>query len=280
MAEIFAEERRPRTRFFPMLEGQTAMVTGAGSGIGKAVALGLAKAGAAVAVNYRSREDEAKALVEEIEAGGGRGLAVQADVAVEADVERMLETTVETFGALDILVANAGLQQDASFAEMTLDQWKKVIDVNLTGQFLCARAAVRVFRRQGVREVSAAAGKIICMSSVHDIIPWAGHVNYAASKGGVLLMLKSLSQEVAPERIRVVGISPGAIATGINEAAWGTEEARASLLKLIPYKRVGHVDDIAQAAVWLASDAADYVNGVTLYVDGGMTLYPEFAEGG
>ena len=281
MADRQPEERRPQTRFYPMLEGQSALITGAGSGIGRAVALGMAKAGAAVAVNYRSREDEAAALVEEVKSLGGRAIAVQADVAVEPEVDAMIDETLRAFGALDIMVPNAGLQQDAPFADMTIDQWRKVIDVNLTGQFLCARAAVRTFRRQGVRSgVSAAAGKIICMSSVHDIIPWAGHVNYAASKGGVLLMMKSLAQEVAPERIRVNGISPGAIQTGINEEAWASDEAHQSLLALIPYKRIGHVDDIAHAAVWLASDASDYVNGVTLYVDGGMTLYPEFAEGG
>ena len=193
----------------------------------------------------------------------------------------MFRTAVGTFGAIDILVANAGLQRDAPFDEMTLDQWRTVLDVNLTGQFLCAREAVRVFKRQGVRpEISCAAGKIICMSSVHEVIPWAGHVNYAASKGGVMMMMKSIAQEVAPLRIRVNGIAPGAIRTPINRAAWSTPEALASLLELIPYRRIGDPRDIAQAAVWLVSDHADYVTGTTLVVDGGMTLYPGFAEGG
>jgi len=160
-------------------------------------------------------------------------------------------------------------------------QWNTVINVNLTGQFLCAREAVREFKRRGVvKTVSCAAGKIICMSSVHEIIPWAGHVNYAASKGGVMLMMKSIAQEVAPFRIRVNSIAPGAIRTPINREAWETPEAYDELMKLVPYKRIGEPEDIARAAVWLASDYADYINGISLFVDGGMTLYPGFATGG
>src|SRR4029077_5086078 len=163
----------------------------------------------------------------------------------------------------------------------SLDQWNEVLAVNLTGQFLCARAAVAEFRRRGPRPaVSRALGKIICMSSVHEVIPWAGHVNYAASKGGIMLMMKSLAQEVAPEGIRVNAIAPGAIRTPINRAAWDTEAALAQLLTLIPYQRIGEPEDIANAAVWLASDLADYVTGTTLFVDGGMTLYPGFADNG
>ncbi|RZW13201.1 MAG: SDR family oxidoreductase, partial [Desulfobulbaceae bacterium] len=181
----------------------------------------------------------------------------------------------------DILVNNAGIQRDAPFDEMTLDQWRKVIDVNLTGQFLCAREAIREFKRRGVnQEVSCSAGKIICMSSVHELVPWAGHVNYAASKGGVMLMMKSIAQEVAPYRIRVNSIGPGAIRTPINRSAWETKEAYDKLMELVPYKRIGEPEDIARAAVWLASDEADYINGTTLFIDGGMTLYPGFTENG
>lgn len=193
----------------------------------------------------------------------------------------MFERMIEEFGTIDILVNNAGLQQDAPFEHMTLKQWNKVIGVNLTGQFLCSRAAVREFKRQGVRrEVSCAAGKIICISSVHEVIPWAGHVNYAASKGGVMLMMKSIAQEVAPYRIRVNSICPGAIRTPINRAAWETPAAHSELLKLIPYKRIGEVEDVGRVAVFLASDEADYIHGASLFVDGGMTLYPGFEEGG
>ena len=263
------------------LEGQTALVTGASSGIGKAVAISLGQAGANVAVNYITGEDKAQEVVAAIEAVGAHAFAVKADVSKEDEVIAMFDAIRSEFGTLDILVNNAGLQVDSPFIDMTLAQWQKVIDVNLTGQFLCAREAVREFRRRGVRpEVSCAAGKIICMSSVHEVIPWAGHVNYASSKGGVMLMMKSIAQEVAPWRIRVNSIAPGAIRTPINTAAWDTPEHYAALLKLIPYKRIGEPEEIGRAAVWLASDDSDYVHGITLFVDGGMTLYPGFETGG
>ena len=263
------------------LAGQKALVTGANSGIGRAVAIALAEAGAAVVVNYVAGENEAHEVTDLIAAMGGRAMALRADVSDEAQVAAMFEEACATLGTLDIVVANAGLQRDAAFHEMTLTQWKTVIDVNLTGQFLCAREAVREFLRRGPRpEVSRALGKIICMSSVHEIIPWAGHANYAASKGGVMMLMKSIAQELAPCGIRVNGIAPGATRTPINTEAWSTPEAYAALMRLVPYKRIGEPDDIARAAVWLASDDSDYVNGVTLFVDGGMTLYPEFASGG
>ena len=263
------------------LGGQRALVTGANSGIGEGIARGLAEAGAAVAVNYVSGDDRAENIVEDIRKAGGKAIAIKADVSKEQEVQTMFRTMFEHFGSIDILVNNAGLQKDAPLHEMTLDQWNTVINVNLTGQFLCAREAVREFLRRGVvPELSSAAGKIICVSSVHDVIPWAGHVNYAASKGGVAMLMKSMAQELAERKIRVNSLSPGAIKTPINTSAWATPEAEASLLKLIPYYRVGVVEDLARAAVWLASDLSDYVVGATLYVDGGMTLYPEFRGGG
>ncbi|QGJ71471.1 Short-chain dehydrogenase/reductase SDR [Planctomycetales bacterium 10988] len=263
------------------LKGQRAIVSGGSSGIGSAVCKCLAAAGAKVVVNYNSSPGGAEEVAQEIESNGGEAMVIQADVGKEDDVQKMFSQTIEKWGSVDILVANSGLQRDASFDELTLAQWEKVMNVNLTGQFLCAREAVREFKRRGiVPELSVAAGKIICMSSVHDIIPWAGHVNYAASKGGVLLMMKSLAQEVAPLKIRVNGISPGAIKTPINREAWETPEAEEKLLELIPYQRVGEPEDIGKAAVWLSSDDSDYVHGITLYVDGGMTLYPEFADNG
>lgn len=273
--------RLPNAPYYPVLAGQPALVTGANSGIGRAVAIGLARAGADVVVNYVTHPETADAVVQEIEALGRKAIALQADVSQEADVERMFAAAIAHFGTLHIVVANAGLQRDAPFDEMTLEQWNTVIGINLTGQFLCARAATREFKRRGVvPAVSQAAGKIIHMSSVHQQIPWAGHANYAASKGGVMLLMKSIAQELAPHFIRVNAIGPGAIRTPINTAAWDTPEAYSDLMKLVPYKRIGEPDDIAQAAVWLASDAADYVTGATLFVDGGMTLYPGFATGG
>jgi len=273
----------PACEIDPKLRGQTAIVTGANSGIGEAVAIALGKAGANVMVNYISHPEDAERVAESASGcHGSRAIPWEADVSKEDQVEAMFAGAIKEFGAVDILVANAGIQRDAAFHEMTLAQWQKVIDVNLTGQFLCSREAVRAFRRQGVRpEVSCAAGKILCISSVHEQIPWAGHVNYAASKGGVKLMMQSIAQEVAPHRIRVNAICPGAIKTAINKgAAWGTPELEKAVCELIPYNRIGEPEDVGRVAVWLLCDESDYITGVSLFVDGGMTLYPEFAEGG
>ncbi|MFD7443318.1 SDR family oxidoreductase [Streptomyces sp. NPDC059909] len=264
-----------------LLKGQKALVTGANSGIGRATAIGLGRAGADVVVNYVAGQEAADEVVEEIRSLGVNAAAYEADVSQEDQVVAMVDRMVQEFGTIDIMVANAGLQRDAPLTEMTLAQWQKVIDVNLTGQFLCAREATKEFLRRGVvPEVSRSAGKIICMSSVHQLIPWAGHVNYASSKGGVQMMMETLAQELAPKKIRVNAIGPGAIKTPINTSAWSTPEAERDLLRLIPYDRVGEPEDIAQAAVALASDLMDYVVGVTLFVDGGMTLFPGFATGG
>lgn len=263
------------------LRGQNAVVTGGASGIGQAVAVALGRAGANVCVNFVHGPEEAEKTAGMIRESGVKAFGHKADVSVEKDVQAMFARILEEFGSLEILVNNAGIQKDAPFVELTTEQWDQVIAVNLRGQFLCAREAVRVFLRQGIREeVSCSAGKIISMSSVHDIIPWAGHVNYAASKGGVALMTKSIAQEVAGNRIRANIISPGAIQTRINEEAWSTPEAYADLMKLIPYKRIGQTEEIGRLAVWLASDDSDYINGATIYIDGGMTLYPGFETGG
>ena len=273
--------RLPNAPYHPVLLGQPALVTGANSGIGEAVALGLARAGADVVVNYVTHPETAEAVAHQIEGMGRKAIALKADVSKEDEVEAMYAAAIQHFGTLHISVSNAGLQRDSTFDEMTLEQWNTVIGVNLTGQFLCARAATREFKKRGVvASVSQAAGKVICMSSVHQTIPWAGHANYAASKGGVMLLMKTIAQELAPHFIRVNSIAPGAIRTPINTAAWDTDKAYADLMTLVPYKRIGEPDDIAQAAVWLASDASDYVTGATLFVDGGMTLYPGFATGG
>jgi glucose 1-dehydrogenase len=279
--QTFPEPVMPACSILKLLRGQKALVTGASSGIGKAVAIALGHAGADVVVNYVSGPADAEAVADEIRRCGSRAMTIRADVSKEEDVLALFRTMIGEWGTIDILVNNAGIQQDAPFHELSLAQWNRVIGVNLTGQFLCSREAVREFRRRGVRrDVSCAAGKIVCVSSVHDIIPWAGHVNYAASKGGVAMMMKSIAQEVAPYRIRMNSVSPGAIRTPINTQAWSTPEAYAELLKLIPYKRIGEAEEIGRAAVWLASDDSDYITGATIYVDGGMTLYPGFETGG
>ncbi|QJT05525.1 SDR family oxidoreductase [Streptomyces asoensis] len=264
-----------------LLKGQKALVTGANSGIGKATAISLGRAGADVVVNYVAGREAAEEVVREIEGFGVRAYAHEADVSQEDQVVDMVSRMVEEFGTIDIMVANAGLQRDAPVTDMTMAQWHKVLDVNLTGQFLCAREATKEFMRRGVvPEISRSAGKIICMSSVHQIIPWTGHVNYAASKGGVQMLMATLAQELAPHRIRVNAVAPGAIRTPINRSAWDTPEAEADLLRLVPYHRVGDPDDIANVVAALASDLFDYVVGTTIYVDGGMTLFPGFATGG
>ena len=265
----------------PKLVGQAALVTGANSGIGKAVAIALANDGAKVVVNYVTKPELADSVVDEIKANGGTAIALQADVSNEQQVQAMFQQMYQAFGTIDILVNNAGLQKDSAFQDMSLADWQLVININLTGQFLCAREAVREFLRRGINPaISKAAGKIICMSSVHEVIPWGGHVNYATSKGGVMMLMKSMAQELAPKKIRVNSIGPGAVQTPINKSAWDTPEALEKLLTLIPYDRIGEPEDIGKLAAWMASDESDYITGTTIFCDGGMTLYPGFSTNG
>jgi glucose 1-dehydrogenase len=262
------------------LQQQVALVTGASTGIGRKTAFALAEAGATVVVNYIGSRTPADEVVGQIKDGGGRALAIEADISREDQVEAMFKQAIDQFGTIHILVNNAGIEKDCAFTNMTLADWQKVIDVNLTGQFLCSRAAIREYLRRGPQpEISKATGKIVCISSVHQRIPWARHANYAASKGGVMLLVQTLAQEFASRKIRVNSVAPGAIKTAINHAAWATEDALDKLLEMIPYGRIGDAEDVGNAVVWLCSDAADYVTGTTLVVDGGMTLYPSFSTG-
>jgi glucose 1-dehydrogenase len=264
------------------LKDQVAIITGASSGIGAGCANEFAKAGATVIVNHPSAKTKAMAeqVVTAMAENGGRGISYQCDVSKEDEVKKMFADVAVQFGTVDILINNAGIQKDAPFTEMTLEQWNLVLNVNLTGQFLCAREAIKEFLKRGESNKSKSIGKIICMSSVHQVIPWAGHANYAASKGGIMMMMKSMAQEFASRKIRINSIAPGAIQTAINHNAWDTAAHLQNLMKLIPQKRIGQVEDIGKAAVWLASDDAEYVNGTTLFVDGGMLLYPGFVDNG
>ena len=265
----------------PKLKGQSALVTGANSGIGKAVAIALGNEGANVVVNFVTHPETADDVVNEIKSNGGNAIALQADVSKEDQVQNMFQELYKAFGTIDILVNNAGLQKDSPLTEMSLADWQLVIDINLTGQFLCAREAAKEFIKRGVvADRSKAAGKIICMSSVHQVIPWAGHVNYASSKGGINMLMQSMAQELAPHKIRVNSIGPGAIQTPINKQAWETPAALNSLLTLIPYGRIGQPEDIGMLAAWLACDESDYITGATIFMDGGMTLYPGFSTNG
>jgi glucose 1-dehydrogenase len=272
----------PPAPIHKVLVGQKALVTGASKGLGQAIAIGFAQAGADVLVNYYSDPAGAQETAKIIADHGRTAVLFKADTSKEGEVKAMFECMIEKFGRLDICAPNSGIQLNASIDEMTLAQWQRVIDVNLTGMFLCARESIRLFKKQGIdQKISYAAGKLIFMSSVHDVIPWGGHVNYAAAKGGIMLMMKSIAQEVADLKIRVNSISPGAIRTPMNiEKIVSPEAYENTLLKLIPSRRIGEPEDVARAAVWLASDESDYVHGVTIYIDGGMTLYPGFYGAG
>ncbi|SEP70020.1 glucose 1-dehydrogenase [Faunimonas pinastri] len=261
------------------LDGQVAVVTGASSGIGAGAAEALAEAGAAVLVNYHSDRDGAEKTLKAVREAGSRGFVMKGDVASEADVIALFDAAEKELGPVDIVFSNAGIQKDAAFTDMTLDDWNTVISLNLTGGFLCSREAVRRFRKKGRREeISRSLGKIVFNSSVHEVIPWAGHANYAAAKGGISLLMQTLAQEVAHEGIRVNSVAPGAIATAINEEE--RRKGEKEMLKLIPYGRIGDPLDVGRAVAWLASDAADYVVGHSLFADGGMRLYPGFIGNG
>ena len=261
-----------------LLQDKIAIVTGSSGGIGQAIAIEMAKNGAKVVINYHSSSEGAAETLKQVNEHS-TGIVVQGNVAKEEDIEKLIKTAVDEYGRLDIMVNNSGIQVDAPFLELDVEKWQQVIDVNLTGQYLGMRHAALQFMKQE-KPAELARGKIICMSSVHDMIPWAGHVNYAASKGGVLMLMKSVAQELAPMGIRVNAISPGAVQTDINKEVWQSEKQMKELMKLIPYKRIGKPQDVGKAAVWLASDESDYVNGETLYIDGGMMLYPEFSDNG
>ena len=264
------------------LNKQVAIVTGSSSGIGKGIAISLAKSGAIVIVNHSSDHSKAEAdeTLKIITDNGGEGLVIQCDVSKEDQVMAMFRNTIQKYGTVDNLINNAGLQQDAPFTEMTLAQWQKVIDVNLTGQFLCAREAIKEFLKRGMTDKSCALGKIINISSVHETIPWAGHANYAASKGALRMLMQTLAQEYGKDKIRVNNICPGAIQTPINKSAWDNQQSLNALMTLIPYDRIGQPEDIGNLAVFLASDYSDYITGASIYVDGGMTSLESFADNG
>jgi glucose 1-dehydrogenase len=259
------------------LKGQKALVTGGNKGIGKAIALAIAKEGADVFINFHSDEEGAAQTVQEIQALGRQAFAGQADVGKEDEVQRLFGEAIQQLGGLDILVNNAGINGKSPIMEMELEEWRNVIDTNLTSQFLCSREAVRQFLKEEHKESkSRARGKIVCISSVHDTIPdW---VNYAASKGGVKMFIRSLGLELAPKGIRVVGISPGAIQTDINKSEWSKPGGMEEMNEQIPNNRIGQPEEIGFLAAWLLSDEADYITATTIYIDGGMTAYPGFAK--
>jgi glucose 1-dehydrogenase len=253
-----------------LLEGRRALVTGATSGIGQGTAFELAAHGAAVAINHRGKVDDGRAMVAAIEAAGGRAVPVEMDIAVEADVQRGFAEAREAFGGLDLLVNNAGVEKPFELVDMPLEEWEKVISVNLTGTFLCTREAARIMRADRTE------GASVMISSVHEVIPWEQFSHYCASKGGMKLFAQSIAKELAPHGIRVASVAPGAIATPINQEVLDDPKERRKVESEIPLGRWGEVSDVARAVAWVASDQAQYVVGATLFVDGGMTLYPKF----
>jgi glucose 1-dehydrogenase len=253
-----------------LLVGRRALVTGGDSGIGQAVCYELAAHGASVAINYVGPSEEAQRMAGEIAAAGGKAIAVAMDVSSESDVKRAFAEASSVFGGVDLLVNNAGMEHPYLLLDMPLEAWQKVIDVNLTGAFLCAREAARLMRDAG------SSGTIVNMSSVHEQIAWEQFSHYCASKGGMKMFAQSIAKELAPLGIRVVSVAPGAVDTPINKDVLADAKASAAVLAEVPIGRWGHVKDISRAVAWLASDQASYITGATLFVDGGMTLYPRF----
>ena len=256
------------------LRGRRALVTGANSGIGRTIALRLAREGAAVAINYLKNPAEADEMVQEIGAQGGRAIAVQADVSNEQQVDAMFERARAEFGGIDTLVNNAGFETHHPILEMPADAWRKVLDVDLTGAFLCAQRAARMMVE------AKTGGAIVNISSVHTIIPWGGFAHYCAAKAGLDMLTKTMALELATERVRVNSVAPGAIQTPINQNVWDDPAMLQDLLRKIPSDRMGQTEEVAACVAFLCSDEASYVTGAILLVDGGMTLYPEFRHGG
>jgi len=256
------------------LDGKRALVTGGNSGIGEAIVDALAKAGARVAVNYVSHPEDARSLVKRIQGEGGEAMAVEADVSVPDEVSAMFSRVDESWGGLDILVNNAGIDGGRALGwEADVTKWRKVIEVNLLGAFHCAREALK-------RMVPQGSGVVLNITSVHEEIAWSGYSAYTASKAGVGMMSRTLAQEAAPHGVRVLALAPGAIKTPINKAVWSDPKNLEDLLEKIPLGRIGQPDEIARMAVVLVSDAGSYVTGRTVFVDGGMTDYPDFSHGG
>ncbi|MEO0087774.1 MAG: 3-oxoacyl-ACP reductase family protein [candidate division WOR-3 bacterium] len=245
------------------LTGKKALVTGASRGIGRGIALALAKQGAEVAVNYRSKAGEAERVVEEIKRIGRESFAVQADVSNKSEVERMFAEIKNRWGKLDILVNNAGIVEFVSFEEMTEEQWDKVLDTNLKGQFLCAQQAVKLMGRGGkiINIASIASGGVGI--GFHQI------AHYTASKGGVVALTENLALDLGPKGINVNAIAPGVIETDMTKGLTADEKTKSGLLARIPKGRFGKPEDIGAVAVFLASDEADYITGTVIYVDGG-----------
>jgi NAD(P)-dependent dehydrogenase (short-subunit alcohol dehydrogenase family) len=256
------------------LAGKRALVTGANSGLGEAIATALAGAGARVALNYVVHPEKAEEVAHRIEGRGGSALPVKADVSNAAEVAAMFAAVDRAFGGLDVLVNNAGIDGHRALTwEADPAEWERVVRVDLLGPFLCAREALR-------RMVAQRRGVVLNVTTVHERIAWSGYGAYASAKAGLSMLTKTLAQEAAPFGIRVVALAPGAIRTPINRDVWSDPASYQDLLTKIPLGRIGEPEEVARAAVFLVSDAASYLTGSTVFVDGAMTDYPSFRHGG
>lgn len=258
---------------FKDLEGKVVVVTGASSGLGRAIAKRFGQEKAKVVINYYKNAEKSDELISEIKEAGGEAVKIQGDVSKEDDVKKIIQFAIDTYGTLDVMVNNAGIQNEVPSEELSLEDWNKVISTNLTGIFVGSREAIAYMLKHDIK------GSIINMSSVHQIIPWPHFAHYAASKGGIKMLSETLALEFAPHGIRVNCLAPGAINTPINKEKFSDPEAKKEVLKMIPLNKIGEPEEVAAAAVWLASKEASYVTGTTLYIDGGMTNYPSFQAG-
>lgn len=258
---------------YPDLKGKVVAVTGGATGLGKAMCLRFAEEGAKVVVNYYNDKQPIDEVIDELKKQGGEAVKIQGDVSKEEDVKSIVQTAVDTFGTLDIMVNNAGIENEVPSDELSLKDWNRVIATNLTGAFLGSREAIHYMLEHNIK------GSVINMSSVHEVIPWPHFVHYAASKGGIKLMTETLALEYAPKGIRVNNIAPGAMNTPINAEKFSDPELKKGVIELIPMGYIGKPEEVAACAVWLASSQASYVTGLTLFCDGGMTQYPGFQAG-
>ena len=256
------------------LYGKRALVTGGNSGIGQAIVLALAEAGAQVCINYVAHPEVAAAIADDMHAKGGKALAIEADISDPVAVAGMFVQLEKAGGGIDILVNSAGIDGNHAMSwQANPADWKRVIEVNLLGAFYCSQQALQRMTRQQ-------AGVILNITSVHEVIAWSGYSAYTASKAALSMLTKTLAQEAAPHRVRVLALGPGAIKTPINQSIWEKPDALHDLLEKIPLKRLGNAEEIANMAVVLVSDTASYLTGSTVFVDGGMIDYPNFSHGG
>ncbi len=256
------------------LDQKRAVVTGGNSGLGEAIALGLAGAGAKVAINYVTHPEAAESLVLRIKDQHGEAIALQADISDPEAVAQMFGRIDKVWGGIDILINNAGIDGDRAFGwQADIAAWRKVIEVNLFGAFYCSREALK-------RMVPQKSGVVLSISSVHEVIAWSGYSAYTSSKAAVGMLTKTLAQEAAPHGVRVLAVGPGAIKTPINRSVWSDPQNLKDLLEKIPLKRIGQPEEVARMVVVLVSEVASYVTGGTIFVDGGMTDYPDFGHGG